>query len=297
MRNDRATRRMLVATGIALVLAATAPARAQEEAAEDEGPNRGRISLSLTNDFTNVYFFRGIMQERDGFIWQPYDDVGLTLWEDEDAPINSVTLGMGIWSSFHSKKTLAGDSGPSNLYETDYYPSLTLGLPGNFETSFIYYVYTGPNGSFDTVQEMTILLSYDDSDLLGRWAMGPTLSFAAELDRTSFGDERGTFIGLGVEPTIWASESEDLPLTVTFPMEIGLSVDNYYEEPGRSNSNFGYVSWGLSVGSDVPFIPAEYGTWNVSVTGRGFYLNNALARANDDDRWYPQVVGSIGVSY
>jgi hypothetical protein len=296
MRTDRTVVWAAAAWTLAVLLVAV-PVRAQEEGEDDEGPNRGRISLSITNDFTNVYFFRGIMQERDGFIWEPYVDVGVTLWDDEDAPIRSVTLGMGIWNSFHSKKTLAGSSGPSNLYETDFYPSLTVGLPGNFETSFIYYVYTGPNGSFDTVQEFDFLIAYDDSELLGRWALSPVLTFALELDRTSFGDERGSFVGLGVEPVLWASEDEDLPLSISVPMEGGLSIDNYYEEPGRSNSNFGYLAAGLTVGTDLTFIPAEYGTWNFSVTGKGYYLGQSLKRANKGDNLYPQVVGSLSISY
>jgi len=292
MRNDRAVWRMMAVGAVAAALLAPGTVRG-----DDEGPNRGRISLSLTNDFTNTYMFRGIQQERDGFIWQPYVDLGLTLWDDEESAIKSVTLGMGVWNSFQSEKTLARDSGPSNLYETDFYPSLTVGLPGNFETSFIYYAYTGPNGSFDTVQEMDFLVAYDDADLLGRLAMAPTVTFALEVSGTSFGDKRGSFVGLGVEPTIYASDNKDCPISITFPAALGLSIDNYYEEPGRSNDNFGYLQWGLRVGMDLPFIPEDAGTWNLSVTGNGYYLGQSLKRANHDDQLQAQVVGSLGISY
>jgi hypothetical protein len=44
-------------------------------------PNTGRLSLLLGNDFTTAYFFRGIVQERRGFITQPYAEVGLKLYE------------------------------------------------------------------------------------------------------------------------------------------------------------------------------------------------------------------------
>jgi hypothetical protein len=292
MRNDRRMWRLVAAAVAGAALLAPGSGRADED-----GPNRGIISFSLTNDFTNTYMFRGIQQERDGFIWQPYVDVGLTVWDDADAPIKSVTLGMGVWNSFQSKKTLARSSGPSNLYETDFYPSLTIGLPGNFETSFIYYAYTSPNGGFNTVQEMDFLVGYDDSDLLGKLAMSPTATFALEVDGTSFGDKRGSFLGLGIEPTLYASEDEDFPLSVSFPMALGLSIDNYYEEPGRSNDNFGYLQWGLRVGMDLPFVPKKAGTWNVSVTGSGYYLGQSLKRANHNDQLQPQVVGSLGISY
>src|SRR5262245_21003072 len=130
MSKDQTAWRLVAAVAVGVALLAAGLGRA-----DDEGPNKGAISLSLTNDFTNTYMFRGIQQERDGFIWQPYVDVGLTVWDDADAPIKSVTLGMGVWNSFQSEKTLSRGSGPSNLYETDFYPSLTVGLPGNFETS------------------------------------------------------------------------------------------------------------------------------------------------------------------
>lgn len=292
MKKDRNMGRWVAAVAASVTLLVPGLVRA-----DDEGPNTGRISLSITNDFTNTYMFRGIQQERDGFIWQPYVDVGLTLWDDEESAIKSVTLGMGVWNSFQTKKTLSRDSGPSNLYETDFYPSLTVGLPGNFETSVIYYVYTGPNGSFDTVQEVAFLVGYDDSDLLGRLAMAPTVTFALETEGTSFGDERGSFVGLGVEPVLWASENEDFPLAIGLPLAVGLSIDNYYEEPGRSNDHFGYLQFGLTVGMDLPFIPEEAGTWNFSVTGNGYYLGQSLKRANDGDQLQPQVIGSLNISY
>src|SRR5512147_1578110 len=65
------------------------------------GPNRGRLSFSLTNDFTTAYFFRGILQERNGFIWQPSAELTFNLWKG-DGPLHSVALGMGIWNSFQT---------------------------------------------------------------------------------------------------------------------------------------------------------------------------------------------------
>ena len=52
-----------------------------EDGCCDDGPNRGRVWLAFNDDFTTAYFFRGILQERDGFIWQPSLDVGITLFE------------------------------------------------------------------------------------------------------------------------------------------------------------------------------------------------------------------------
>ncbi|HWP64796.1 MAG TPA: hypothetical protein VNO26_02645 [Candidatus Limnocylindria bacterium] len=144
---------------------------------------------------------------------------------------------------------------------------------------------------------MSFLVGYDDSDLLGRFAMAPTVDFTLETEGTSFGDERGSFVGLGVEPTLLAVDDEDFPLAVSLPLALGLSIDNYYEEPGRSNDHFGYLQFGLRVGMDLPFVPEKAGTWNLSVTGSGYYLGQSLKRANHGDQLQPQVVGSLAVSY
>lgn len=277
-----------------------ASAHAEDEAAKEEskGPNTGRISLSITNDFTNVYMFRGIKQERDGFIWQPYIDVGFKLWDSETAPIRGVTLGMGVWNSFHSKKTLSRGSGPSNLYETDFYPSLTLDLPGGFQTAFTYFVYTGPNGSFNTVQEFDATISLNDADYLGKFALNPSVTFALETEKTSFGSNRGSWFGPKIEPTLFALDNEAFPLALSAPVEAGFAIDNYYEEAGpREEKTLGYIAAGVTASMPITCIPADFGAWSFNVTGRGYYLNNTLARANSNDRWYPQVVGSLAMSY
>jgi hypothetical protein len=262
---------------------------------EDEGPNKGRISLLIQNDFTNAYIFRGIMQERDGFIWQPWAEVSLSLFEAEEGAIRGVSLGMGVWNSFQTEKTLATHS-PTNLYETDWYPMLNIDFAHGFSLLTTYYIYTSPNGGFDTVQEVAMKGSWDDSEALGRAALNPSATLVAETDRTSFGDKRGTAAILAIAPTLYDG-GEDVPLSLSVPIETGLSLDNYYEEPGRSNKHFGYLSWGLVATVPLGFVPDDYGSWSASVGGRGYYFSNALTRVNSGDRLYPQVVGSLTVEY
>ncbi len=273
-------------------------AAAGNEAAgeEDEAVNRGRLSVAVQNDFTNAYIFRGIMQERDGFIWQPSAELSLSLYESEETQVHGVAVGVGVWNSFQSEKTFA-DQSPSNLYETDWYPTLSVDLADGVNFTTIYYFYTSPNGAFDTVQEIEFDLAWDDSELLGRWAMAPWVAFALETDRTSFGNHRGSAVVLGVEPTLYEVDSETFPLAFSFPVELGLSIDDYYEEPGRSNDTFGYLSWGLTANLPITSIPERYGSWSFSVAGKGYYFSNALTRANSGDRLYPTVTGSLVFEY
>jgi hypothetical protein len=203
---------------------------------------------------------------------------------------------MGVWNSIHSRKTLATHS-PTNLYETDWYPMLSLDFPQGLSLSTIYYFYTSPNGGFDTVQELNFKLGWDDSEALGRFAMGPWVNVAIETERTNFGDDQGVGIQLGVGPTLYELENEQMPVTFSFPVELGLSADEYYEEPGRSNGHFGYLSWGLTASVPLTFVPKGYGSWSASVGGKGYYFSNALARVNSNDRLYPTVTGSLTIEY
>jgi len=147
-----------VLVGIVVMLC-VAPASAAEE---EEGPNRGRVSFSLGSDITNAYFFRGILNERDGFIWQPYADLGFNLYKGDGA-VSSVDLGFGIWFSFQTEKTLASGDGPSNLYEVDYFPSISVSFANGLSTSLAYTLYTGPiliAGSTHEGEEETLLGVY-----------------------------------------------------------------------------------------------------------------------------------------
>ena len=47
-------------------------------AQETAMPNRGKVSLGTGIGFSTDYYFRGIIQETDGFIAQPYLEGSLT---------------------------------------------------------------------------------------------------------------------------------------------------------------------------------------------------------------------------
>src|SRR5262245_21788994 len=111
-------------------------------AASAAGPNSGKVTFRIGNDITTAYYFRGILQERDGFIDQPYGEINFSLLsrdEDDDHLLTGITLIAGMWNSIQTEKTLAdSDSGPSNWYEADLYAGLKYTLLHNIDLKALY---------------------------------------------------------------------------------------------------------------------------------------------------------------
>jgi hypothetical protein len=272
-----------------------------EPEAEAKGPNRGRVSLTVGNDITTAYFFRGILQERNGFIYEPYAELSINLFKG-DGPVSSVDAGMGLWFSLQTNKTGFDGSGPSNLYETDYYPSLSVGWSPGVTTSLTYLVYTSPNGAFSTTQQIDLGLAYDDSELLGPLAIGPTATFSFEVDNTSFGNKEGGYFELAGAPSVGLTlpfdDAGKYPVTASFPLALGLSMYDYYESVAPThNQTFGFFSFGTNAGIPLAFIPEDFGSWTASVGINVLVLSQTLKQVNHGDNPYPVGTFSLVMQY
>ena len=251
----------------------------------DDSPNQGNVSLAAGVDVWTAYFFRGIMQERDGAIVQPWAEIGLNLWESDNG--QSLSVVAGTWNSVHSNKTGATNS-PTNWYESDAYAGLSIGLNEFLTTDLAYIAYASPNGAFDTVQEFAVGLSIDDSIWLGDFAMNPSMTWAFELDNTRFGNEEGVYLELGVEP----GYELDNGISFSLPMTLGLAVDDYYETP-QGEDTFGFFQFGFAVGVPLP-VDEKFGSWSATAAFHGIALSGDLADANRRDGFFP--MGMIGIA-
>jgi hypothetical protein len=177
------TRRVTVWCASLLALLLAAPAVAQEE-------DTARFSGIFQLDVTNAYFFRGILQEREGVVLQPWAELYMSLYSSEDGFLRDVTVGAGAWNSFHSERTLNRDQNQW-WYELDVYPLISLGFAGGVNLLTVYYFYTSPNDAFTTAQEANFKLSWDDSEAFGAWSMQPWVNVAWEVVNTAFGPQEG----------------------------------------------------------------------------------------------------------
>ena len=294
MRKLTFTRGLMAAAVAGGLLAGSAiAARAEEEAAI----NSGSFSLAFQSDFTTAYFFRGILQERDGLIWEPSLGLNWKVYESEDGPLKSATIGFGTWASVQTKDTATSGSGPESIYETDYYPSVSLAWAGGLTTGFTYYMYTSPNGAFSTVEEAAVSLAYDDSTYLGAFALKPTATFYFETQNSSLGSGKGKSAVFSIAPSKSFSILGDAyPITVTLPVAVGVSTDDFYDTATSTNA-FGYASMGLNANVPLAFLPKRFGTWSVTNGFNVMFLGDALEGINQGDAVYPVWTSSLVMSY
>ena len=243
--------------------------------AQDAPPaNNGAVSLSGGVDLTTQYWFRGIAQENQGIILQPYAEIGFDLYSDDDLSVNLFT---GVWNSFHASGGFSGGSsvsGGTGWYESDIYAGIGF-ASGDFEGAITYIDYFGPSGGGSFATELALSVGYDDSGLWSQngmegFTLAPTAVLAFELSGAADGASEGIYLELGIEPNLDnLVDSADLPVSVSFPITLGMSLDDYYEAAG-SDDFFGYLQIGAVASTPLTnYIGSEYGEWSAHA---GVYL-------------------------
>ncbi|HEX7010929.1 MAG TPA: TorF family putative porin, partial [Phycisphaeraceae bacterium] len=269
---------MTYAAGAALAQSdeAAAPAAAA-------GPNTGKIHLEMGASVVTEYWFRGIGQENEGLILQPYATVGVDLLENDD-----FTLGgfVGTWNSIH-------DSTPGDAwFESDFTVGLSAGLSDNLTLDVAYVNLYNPAGGDSFAEEVDLVLSYDDTELAQKFSiplgdgedpptlglpfpLQPHVAMAFEIDGGSdAGENKGIYLELGIEPQFSLVESESYPVTLSTPMTVGLSLDDYYENAQGEDDTFGYFDAGLVLSMPLDFVPADYGQWEASLGVHAIFLGD-----------------------
>lgn len=257
--------------------------------------NTGRITFSAGVDVSQAYLFRGIQQERDGIIFQPYADMTFSLLDSDQQGLHNASVTIGQWNSLHSGPT-GSDGGATNVkmwYESDFYTSLALGID-NWEVGLAYTSYLSPNDSFGTVKELAIGLTMDDRELLGSFALSPHALLAIEMDgQRDGGAAEGVYFEVGAEPGV---SLENAPVSVSFPVTLGFSLSDYYEHPAAGDTTFGFFSVGMS--GTVPLnVPESLGTWEVRGSLLLYALGDSLERFNSGDGFQPVVAFGLSLSY
>jgi len=280
-----------VAVLVAAGLLSTVPVASADDDAM--APNQGRISFSAGVDFTSGYYFRGIIQENQGLISQPWMDASISLNDN-------TSLNFGIWNSFNDNQTGAGRNangnggGPDSWYEADLYVGLSYDVSEKCSVGVTYTVYTSPNDAFSNVHEFAFSASHDDSDGLG---LQPSITIAIETEGTAMGNDKGTYLELAIEPSM----SLGGDMTLSIPVTVGLSLGDYYgggadtATSHRSDPNFGYLDVGAVLTMPLSSVPADLGSWEMSLGVHWLHLNENTELLNDSGQG-DEIILSFGIS-
>jgi hypothetical protein len=275
-----------------------APATEEKPAAAPKGPNTGRLSISAGVDWTTAYFFRGIRQETEDLILQPYGELSFKL-VDQAGALTSLSVTPGIWNSLHTGPTGSDSptaSDPKVWYELDGYVRLSAVWWEDLTTYVLCTAYTSPNGLFGTVQELALGVAYNDAKLLGPFALNPSFLVAFEVDgQADGGTDKGVYAQIGVAPGYTFFPDSKYPLSLSVPLSVGLSLKDYYEFGTGSDDTLGYFSGGVGLSIPLAFISPDFGKWLVKAGATVLYLADNLKTINDGDR--VQVIGTVGLAF
>jgi len=239
------------------------------------------------------YISRGLVLENQGVIAQPYLDLYFKLYEGTGF-INKVTFNLGLWSSINSHVQNPYSS-TRNWYEFDYTAGFSVTMAKNFTATLSYFEFDSPSDNFDTARSMNLNLAYDDSDLLGAFALHPHFTVLAELNAPGFAglNGHGWYFEIGVAPSYTFAKGSAYPVTFSVPLTVGLGDDRFY-----NGDTFGYFSAGAQISVPLAFIPSCYGSWTFSGGYTYYQLGDQVAEATATDHKSQHVFqGAIGLTF
>ncbi|MFP6663439.1 MAG: hypothetical protein VCC00_04485 [Deltaproteobacteria bacterium] len=281
-----------VAAGDAVIVGEEVVVVEAVECADCAAGNNGMVSISAGVDFSDKYFFRGYTQQIAGLQVQPWAEIGIQLVDNGAGHFGDVSLFFGTWNSINTKgdEVLGGQS-PHNWYESDFYAGISTSLGHGLSASVSYIAYTYPSTGGD-IGEIDIALSYDDSDLLGAFALSPYATFAFEIhrDQTAFEGNNAGYFEFGIEPGCTVLENSDYPVSISTPVALGVSMyEGYF-----GDNDLGWGTVGAVASVPLAFVPAGYGDWSVAAGVYGIWQSAAIRTGS---AWQPNFGMGISMDY
>lgn len=266
----------------------------QPEAPEQNAPTKSPFSLQLNLDYTTAYFYHGIIQEDTGLILQPAAKLTINLYERDDVKVDGY---LATWNSFHGQATGAQTHGDFTeyWYESDLLGGVALTV-GKFSLATQYVFITSPSDAYETVQELDFTVAFDDSELLGQFALHPYALLGIETGADSSdgaNSPTGTYLELGIAPG-FSFDAGKTPIAISFPASVGLSLQDYYQNAADEDDTFGFVQVGVKASIPLPF-GERYGKWTLNAGVSGMYLGDHTAEYNGGR--HEQLLATVGLQW
>lgn len=288
---NKTTTNILTSSIAALCLAGSAVAgtEARENKAVIEKVKESCITGDIGINVVSQYVTRGVIYENQAAIIQPYADLYFKLYSG-DGFLSGVSLNLGIWNSFHSRKTDAGlvngggTSSTRSWFEFDFTAGLAFTFAKSVTFTPSYYTFLSPNDGFSTFQGLNLALAADTTDWFG-FNLAPKAQVLFELEnKAGSGADEGIYYEVSIAPSFPVG-----PLTVTIPVVAGFGSNDFYGSLNTStglveDESFGFVSGGVTLSYALSFIPECYGTWTVSGGYTYYYMGDGTKDFNTAPR-------------
>ena len=231
-----------------------------------------RVSGSAQVGITDKYIYHGYVLENQGAIIQPEFEV-LARFYAGDGVLTKASVRLYVFSSFqtHESRDEQVDAMIRSWYELQVEMGIVLELAKHFTFSASYVRFESPNHAFIAVNAAEFILSVDDSDWLGAYALHPHVSWFRPFPGGWDSSDEGSYFEFGIEPERAFGKSER-PVTISFPIAVGLGQKRYY-----LGEHFGFFSAGVSVSVPLAFIPSSWGEWNFGLSGTYYRLGRNVA--------------------
>ncbi|CAG0953658.1 hypothetical protein PHYC_00339 [Phycisphaerales bacterium] len=294
-RKPRSARFMLASLLAPVVIGHAAhaqPEATREPAAPAEDEKGSAVRAQINLDAATAYFYHGIIQEDSGLILQPAAKVTLNVFQNERIMLD---LFAGTWNTFHGQKTGASTQGDFTeyWYESDLLAGATVTM-GKFSVTGQYVLLTSPSDAYETVQEFDLTLAYDDTELLKKFALHPYATVGVECGADASdgaNSDAGVYLELGVAPGFSFDVSET-PVAISFPVSVGLSLKDYYQDAAGDDDTFGFAQVGAKASIPLPF-GGRYGAWTLNAGVHGLFLGDHTSDYNSGDGF--EVIGTVGL--
>ena len=142
-------------------------------------------------------------------------------------------------------------------------------------------------------------LAYDDTDLLGAWALHPHVAVLKSTigNYTGFtGAANAWYYEVGIAPGFVVGKGGNYPVAVTIPLTVGLGSETY------NGDDYGFFSAGITASVPLKFVPDCYGSWTYTTGFTYWNLGTTAAAATapavtNGDRNQFVVSGAIGLTF
>lgn len=274
----------VVALALGGLIAAPASSQAGTETKASKNVIEETKTSAITGDlgvnFVSEYITRGIVEQNQGAIAQPYADIYFRLYKGDGA-INNVSFQLGVWEDLQNpaNPNTGGNyqgNGVKAWFESDYTAAVAVTFLKNYTSTLSYIEADYPSSAYEANRSIQLGLAFNDADYLGAFALHPHFNVLYELNTNATGaagiKKNGWYYELGLAPAYTFLKDSKYPITATLPITVGLGDSNgFYGGNYNGNNVYGYFTTGLNASVPLAFIPSSFGAWT---TNAGFNYYN-----------------------